>query len=610
MTNDSNRNLEVTKEVSITKTYGLLQSCIDSQKDIVVWSIDEKYNYLYFNETHKKVMKKIYNQDIEVGKNILLYIEDLDERNKVKKNHNLALSGKLHAINEEYGNIQKQYFKTSFSPIYGDADEIVGVAGIARDTTEIVNKEKELRYEKELAQTYLDLAGTIILVLNNKGDILLMNKKGCSILEMNEEDIIGLNWFERFLPTEQIDDVKEVFRKVFLKETELVKHYENNILTSSNELRVIKWENNILCGSDGEITGVISSGEDVTEIRKKENELIHFGYYDQLTNLTNRRFFDEQMKRLDNPRSLPLSIIIGDVNGLKLTNDAFGHKAGDTLLKKVGEIILSSIRGNDIATRWGGDEFAILLPNLDKPNAEKLIRRIQDKIHKVSFEFGSISISFGVDTKLNDKEDINSVFKSAEKLMYHNKLIEVDVVRGKAINAIMNALYNKSDSEQEHSKQVSELSSAIAQEMGLSKAKIKDVKMIGLLHDIGKIGIDNELLMKTEGLSKNERNTIQQHSLFGSRLLNSSHEYARLAAGVLHHHERIDGKGYPNGIKDEQIPIESKIVAVADAYDAMTNDRPYRNAVYSIENAIVELRKHSGTQFDSKVVEIFITKVL
>jgi len=145
--------------------------------------------------------------------------------------------------------------------------------------------------------------------------------------------------------------------------------------------------------------------------------------------------------------------------------------------------------------------------------------------------------------------------------------------------------------------------------MGLPDNKVNDIKTIGTIHDIGKIVIDTSILEKVEPLTKEEREIIQNHSSIGSRMLSSTHEYTRLAPGVLHHHESIDGTGYPNNLKGEQIPLESRIIAVADAFDAMISPRPYKNSVMSMEEAAQELKRCSGTQFDSKIVEIFINKV-
>jgi putative nucleotidyltransferase with HDIG domain len=197
-----------------------------------------------------------------------------------------------------------------------------------------------------------------------------------------------------------------------------------------------------------------------------------------------------------------------------------------------------------------------------------------------------------------------------EELKYQNKLVGTDSTSDETINTIMDALFEKSVAVKEHSMRVSELAVSIAEKMGLSETNTNDIKKMGLIHDIGKIVIDLHIFDKPGKLTKAEKKIIQQHPLSGSRMLNSSHEYARLVAGVLHHHERIDGTGYPSGITGDQIPIESKIIAVADAFDAMTADRPYRLTPLSLERAISELQKYSGTQFDKTIVDVLINKVL
>lgn len=473
-------------------------------------------------------------------------------------------------------------------------------------TSELSDTIVNLKQEKELAQNYLNIAGVMIVILGEDGKVKLMNKKGCEIIGEKEEDIVGQNWFEKYIPHEHKDTMVEVFTKVFNTNIEIDKHFVNEIINAEGEKRLISWNNTTLYDESDNPIGVLSSGEDITRLKEKEDQLSYLSYRDQLTGLYNRRFFEEELIELNDEENFPLSIIMGDVNGLKLINDAFGHKAGDQLLTLIGSKINETIRGNDIAARWGGDEFTILLPKTSKENAEYLIKRIRNSISNASFEYGSISIAFGLDTKVDHSESISEIFSNAEQLMYQNKLAEIDSVRGETIKTIMNTLFEKSEDVQNHSIRVSELSVAIAEKMGLSQSLINDVKTMAMLHDIGKIVIDLHILNKPGRLTDEEYEIIKQHPLTGSRMLNASHEYTRLSIGLLHHHERIDGKGYPNQIKGDQIPLESKIIAIADAYDAMTAIRPYRLKPLSKEEALQELIKHSGTQFDEKIVKVFV----
>ena len=487
---------------------------------------------------------------------------------------------------------------------------------IKRKTMDIVS-------EKELAQKYLHdfmEAGSIfensitnaplpIMIHNEDGDVLNLSKTWTKITGYQKDDIPTIfDWTEKAYgqnKDEVIDFIKKLYRLTTIQ-------HDGEFVVTTKDGRKLTWDFN--SGYIGNLPNgkavAMSVATDVTERNKIEREVNYLSYHDQLTGLYNRRFFEEQIKRLDNPRNLPISIIMGDVNGLKLVNDAFGHQTGDKLLKAIGNIISDSIRGNDIATRWGGDEFTILLPNSETDAAKVLINRIQKKIKSSSFKYGNLSISFGVETKRDKEQNIYDVFSSAEELMYQNKLVEIDSIRGETINTIMNTLFEKSSEVKEHSMRVSEYSILIAENMGLSQTKVNDIKTIGLIHDIGKIVIDLHILDKPDKLTDEERKIIEQHPLSGSRMLNSSHEYSRLSAGVLHHHERIDGLGYPNGISGDQIPLESKIIAVADAYDAMTAERPYRLNPLTKDEAIAELQKHSGTQFDETVVDVFVNKVL
>jgi HD-GYP domain-containing protein (c-di-GMP phosphodiesterase class II) len=221
----------------------------------------------------------------------------------------------------------------------------------------------------------------------------------------------------------------------------------------------------------------------------------------------------------------------------------------------------------------------------------------------------SVSISFGWDTKRNVDEDILKVLKNAEDYMYKRKIVESKSMRGNIINTIINTLHEKNPREEQHSKGVSEICQSIGKEMGFSDLQINKLKIIGLLHDIGKITIEEGILNKPGKLTDQEWDKIKRHPDIGYRILSTSFDLMELADCILAHHERWDGTGYPKGLKGEAIPMVARIIALADSYDAMTSERPYRNAL-SEEEIIDEIQKKAGKQFDPKIARIFVEKVL
>lgn len=348
---------------------------------------------------------------------------------------------------------------------------------------------------------------------------------------------------------------------------------------------------------------------DVTEREKALEEIKYLSFHDHLTGLYNRRYFDTMIKQLDDPRYYPLALIVSDVNCLKLINDSFGHAQGDELLIKAANLLQQNCRRADICARIGGDEFAIILPNTSAQEAEKIVQRIQRMQSGLKIMQLELSMSFGYAVKQDTSSDIELVFSEAENTMYRNKMNESPPARRRTIDIILKTLYGNGEEELRHAARVAKLSTLIAAEMGLPAADVLLVSEAGLLHDIGKIGIDRELLKKEGPFTRAERLEIERHSESGWRILSNSDEYARLADVILYHHESPDGTGYPRGIRGEEIPLPSRIIAVAEAFDAMTSPSSYRKAV-SWEEAARELRSKTGTQFDANVVSVFVDKVL
>ena len=360
--------------------------------------------------------------------------------------------------------------------------------------------------------------------------------------------------------------------------------------------------------TEGEIE-VVGVSRNIEERKKAEKQILYLSYNDQLTGLYNRRYYEEELKRLDDGDVEPLALVMIDVNGLKLTNDAFGHKTGDLLLEKTANILKRECNDKVTAARIGGDEFVLLMPETGAKDVENLIWRINQAVGEEKMSNTILSLSIGYAVKQSKNEDMNEVFKKAEDEMYRHKLSESFSMRSKTIDLIMSTLFAKNNREMLHSKRVSRLCAEIAQRFSFDNDDINQIKIAGLMHDIGKIGIHEKILNKKGMLTEDEWKELERHPEIGYRILSSVNEFSEVAEYILQHHERWDGDGYPKGLKGEKISLQARIIAVADAYDAMTSDRTYRKKINQQE-AIEELRSGAGIQFDPDVVTVFIRDVL
>ncbi|WP_186422196.1 HD domain-containing phosphohydrolase [Lacrimispora celerecrescens] len=348
---------------------------------------------------------------------------------------------------------------------------------------------------------------------------------------------------------------------------------------------------------------------DITKSKQAEERLHYLSYHDQLTGLYNRRFFEDQLLQLNSPNYYPLFITMADINGLKLMNDSFGHAAGDIYIQKVAEVLREGFREKDIISRLGGDEFIILSPNTDAAEIKELIGRINERTKHEAVHKITLSVSFGYSVKCRAEESILDVLRKAEDYMYKKKLLVSAGIRGKTIYTVMAALHEKNPREEQHSLRVSELCEKMGTALGLQEDEVKELKTVGLLHDIGKVAIEEGILNKKGKLVEQEWAEIKKHPEIGYRILSSVNELSEMADYVLAHHERWDGNGYPKGLKGNEIPVQSRIIAIADAYDAMISERSYRQALPK-EYAISELVKGAGTQFCREYVHVFIDKVV
>ena len=364
---------------------------------------------------------------------------------------------------------------------------------------------------------------------------------------------------------------------------------------------------------EGNILGLIGISRDIRERKKREEKILYLTYHDALTGLYNRTFFEEEISRLNANPLLPLSVIVGDINGLKLFNDAFGHEEGDKLLIHTAKILKDNCRNEDIIARIGGDEFCILLPHTDSQEAQLIIdcinKQCEEALKDAEKDSFYINISLGHATKLNAQETFERTFRIAEESMYRLKLLNSKSIHSSIITSIRTTIFEKSNETEAHAARLAELSRKLGKALGLEAKELTELELLSTLHDIGKISINDSILAKPGPLTESEWHEMKKHPEIGYRITQVSPELKTVSDYILCHHERWDGNGYPQGLSRENIPLLSRIIAVVDSYDAMTQDRVYRKAMTKDE-AIAEIRKNAGTQFDPDISLVFIGSVL
>ncbi|WP_246169634.1 PAS domain S-box protein [Alkalibaculum sporogenes] len=475
------------------------------------------------------------------------------------------------------------------------------------DVTDREEYKMKLFHEKELLRTTLLSIGDGVVTTDKVGSITSMNKVA--------EEITG--WTQKEARGKSFSEVFKLISETTLKEVENpieIVLRSGKIVGLANHTALINKYGDMIPVADsaapikdekGNIFGVVMVVRDVSKEKEQMDRILYLSYYDTLTGLYNRGFMEEELLRIDSSNETPCGVILGDLNGLKLVNDVFGHASGDELLICAANIITECCRKEDIIARWGGDEFLILLPKTDALTIERIVQRIMDKCLEDNKDGTQVSIALGYAVKKNDYENINKTIKDAEEHMYRRKLLEGKSFRNSIINTMISTLFSKSMETEAHASRLKDHCVEVANRLELSSKDLDELVLLAVLHDIGKVAIDESILMKSGSLTEQEWVEMRKHPEIGYRIAHNIPELVSVADYILHHHERWDGKGYPHGLKREEIPIHCRILSVVDAYDAMTNDRYYRKAMNSQE-ALEELRRNSGKQFDERVVDTFL----
>lgn len=475
--------------------------------------------------------------------------------------------------------------------------------------TDITDRIKDQRKYQDVnvkLKATLHSVSDAVVSTNEFGDIEVINEVASSYLD-STKDLIGENILNvvNIYSKDGKKNIKSIFKKVMSGTDSFSSKHPYILINSKNDSTLYIDFSLSPIYYDNQLRGCILVFRDVTNQFKQNEQIQYISQHDYLTGLYNRYFLEVEMKRLDTTRQLPITIIHGDINGLKLTNDAFGHFEGDNLLEEISDILKKATRSEDIISRWGGDEFIILLPQTSHEDSQKVINRIRDLQKKSRYEFMTPSISLGVATKTNNKQDLNAILNEAETKMYNNKQNDGKIMRKDFLQKLEKRLYDVHPELGAHSPMVSEYAKEFGKHLKLSNEDIETLSLLGLYHDIGWINVPSELLLKKGNLTNEEKDIINSHSEVGFRIMKSIPELSHIADLILDHHEKWDGSGYPFGKKEKDIPYLSRIISLCDAFDMMVNNSVY-TPKKSVEAALKDIESYKGIQFDPDLAVEFI----
>ena len=473
---------------------------------------------------------------------------------------------------------------------------------VCRDVTESMRAQRAVAHSEEQLRVTLNSIGDGVIAADGDGQVIMINAVAEALCGWPPRLALGRPITEVMnLRHLQNDDVAEDPASAVLKSYGIHRGRYRLQPKEGNPRQVNCVVSPILAG-EGAPQGVVAVFRDITDQMQREAEILYLSYHDTLTGLYNRAFFEEEMKRLDTERQQPLSLIMGDANNLKLINDIFGHGEGDRLICQLSRVFRECCRKEDIICRWGGDEFTVLLPGTDGPEAARICQRIQEACHTQAnrqSELLSPSVSLGWATKTTPEASLEQIIKDAEDMMYANKLHEGQM----AFRALLASMCRRAEvwTPQSGNVLIEEMGLRICREMGLDEPTQSNYRQLVHLRDIGMAAIapfgDREL-------TEQEWEQVHRHPIIGYRIARSAPELVAVAEAILCHHEHWDGTGYPRGIRSAEIPLIARIYTVAEAYFALTTGR-YGHGTLPQDDAMEQLVAGSGGDYDPEVVRVF-----
>ncbi len=616
------------------------KSAIEAAK-LLVWSKDlvkSKSNHLYYaNDLYIKtlglptyenglVSEQDYNQTM------VLEGETIESWEKIRENFRKLVFGEIESFegvvvkhqNYETKEIVYLEHNASVSQKAENGSALI-IGGYIRDITESIVSQQEIE-ELNVQNVRLKKADSLaiksgqVLVWysdhsefdGNKyffGSGVFANRLG---LDATEEGLILVSDYKKTIYT-NTEEAKRRARK-FEKVSEQIKlgeidKYEKILVQhqslTTGEVFYMEHTSEIEeRNADGTVQSAGGFFLDVTDLMSKQREIEFLATRDTLTGLYNRNHFEQYIVE-----SLPsnYSVFVFDLDGLKLINDALGHTEGDAVIQFAANLLKIEFGKDSMVARLGGDEFTVISTIIDKTEISTRFRNIREAVaDSNSNTIFDIDLSYGHAIVMANDVTFNTAFSMAENIMYKRKLTERRNRKNISLEALMDALDSRTDETKDHRNRLASYCTATMKELGFIRvAEIEDMDILAKVHDIGKLTIEKEILFKKEPLNFEDYEVIKKHTESGYKIIKNILDSDFVSDGVLHHHERWDGTGYPMGLAGTEIPLPARILAVCDAYEVMNSGRNYVKPI-SKEKALQELKDCSGTQFDKDVVNALV----
>lgn len=468
--------------------------------------------------------------------------------------------------------------------------------------TEMIEGEERTKISEEKYRSLIESTDDSIYMIDKDYRYQFVNRRVLTRLKTTEKKIIGKRYGD-FHDTNDTREFENYVSKVF--KTGVSYRYEYK--SRKEERYTLRTMSPIMKTNTNKVKYVAVTSKDITDIKKTEEKLKYLSLHDTLTGLYNRAYFEEEMHRFDNSRFELVGLIVCDIDGLKLINDTLGHNKGDQLLITASKVIRKSFREGDVVARVGGDEFATILPNSPRSKVENICQRIKHAVTVYNKKNAPLPLSIATGFAIRNKpnQSMAELYREADNNMYKEKLYSSQNTRNIIVKNLINTVEVKGVLDKRSFAHFSKLAMMLARAAGVTKRRMSDLVLAAQFHDVGNISIHDEILHKPGRLTSEEFIEIQKHSDVGHRIAQSAPDLAHISDYILKHHEWWNGNGYPLGLKGNEIPLESRIIAIVDAYQSMTSNRPHRPAI-SKNEALAELKKCAGTQFDPSLVKKFI----